>query len=95
MKLRRNGMLRFTIVWLGQAFSLLGTNISAFGVTVWTYQKTGSATAMALIILLTSLATTLVGFGGYFVPPVRHVEVDMGREASIALEEAGLASPME
>jgi MFS family permease len=42
-------MRSFTIIWFGQAFSLLGTSISAFGVTVWTYQETGSATAMALI----------------------------------------------
>jgi MFS family permease len=42
-------MRRFAIVWLGQAFSLLGTNVSAFGVTVWAYKETGSATAMALI----------------------------------------------
>lgn len=37
------------LIWVGQVFSLLGTNISAFGVTVWAYQKTGSATALALI----------------------------------------------
>ena len=42
-------MRRFAVVWLGQAFSLLGTNVSAFGVTVWAYKETGSATAMALI----------------------------------------------
>jgi len=37
------------LIWVGQVFSLFGTNISAFGVTVWAYQKTGSATALALI----------------------------------------------
>jgi len=42
-------MRKFMLIWVGQVFSLLGTNISAFGVTVWAYQKTGSATALALI----------------------------------------------
>lgn len=61
-------MRRFSIVWLGQAFSLLGTNISEFGVTVWAYQETGSATAMALVaffyvtpmLLISPLAGALV-----------------------------------
>lgn len=42
-------MRRFALIWAGQVFSLLGTNISAFGVTVWAYQKTGSATTLSLI----------------------------------------------
>ncbi len=42
------GMLGFTIVWIGQAISLLGTGMSAFAVTIWAYQITGSATALAL-----------------------------------------------
>ncbi len=42
-------MRKFALIWTGQVFSLLGTNISAFGVTVWAYQKTGSATVLSLI----------------------------------------------
>jgi MFS family permease len=46
---RPSGMLAFTIVWIGQAFSLLGTSMTAFALTIWAYQLTGSATALALV----------------------------------------------
>lgn len=42
-------MLAFVIVWLGQAVSLLGTSMSGFGLTIWAYQVTGQATALALV----------------------------------------------
>lgn len=45
---RPSGMFAFTIVWVGQAVSLLGTNMSAFGLTIWAYELTGKATALAL-----------------------------------------------
>lgn len=43
------GMLAFTIVWVGQAVSLLGTSMTAFALTIWAFQLTGSATALALV----------------------------------------------
>jgi MFS family permease len=49
MQKRPSGMLGFTIAWLGQVVSLLGTNMSAFALTVWAYELTGSATALALV----------------------------------------------
>ncbi len=42
-------MVAFTIVWLGQAISLLGTSMSGFGLTIWAYEVTGKATALALV----------------------------------------------
>jgi MFS family permease len=39
----------FTIVWTGQVVSLLGTQMSAFALTIWAYELTGSATALALV----------------------------------------------
>ncbi len=47
-KKQPTGMLAFTIVWIGQAISLLGTSMSAFALTIWAYQLTGKATALAL-----------------------------------------------
>lgn len=44
------GMRAFLIVWLGQVISLLGTSMSAFGLTIWAYERTGSATALSLVI---------------------------------------------
>jgi DHA3 family macrolide efflux protein-like MFS transporter len=46
---RPTGMFGFTIVWIGQIVSLLGTNMTGFGLTIWAYEKTGSATALALV----------------------------------------------
>lgn len=47
-RVRPRGMLAFTIVWIGQAVSLLGTSMSAFALTIWAYELTGKATALAL-----------------------------------------------
>jgi Major Facilitator Superfamily len=46
---RPTGMLGFTIVWLGQIVSVLATNMSAFALTIWVFEKTGSATALGLV----------------------------------------------
>lgn len=53
-------MAGFTIVWVGQAFSLLGTNMSGFAWTIWVYQETGSATALALAGLFFTLPLLLM-----------------------------------
>jgi MFS family permease len=45
---RPSGMFAFSIVWVGQAVSLLGTEMSAFALTIWAYELTGKATALAL-----------------------------------------------
>src|SRR5512145_3569501 len=46
---RPTGMLGFTLVWLGQIISVLATNMTAFALTIWVFEKTGSATALALM----------------------------------------------
>ena len=45
---RPSGMFAFTVVWIGQAVSLLGTEMTAFALTIWAYELTGKATALAL-----------------------------------------------
>jgi DHA3 family macrolide efflux protein-like MFS transporter len=42
-------MTTFTIVWVGQAFSLLATSMTNFALTIWAFEVTGSATALALV----------------------------------------------
>lgn len=46
---RPTGMFGFTIVWIGQIISLVGTNMTGFAQTIWAYEITGSATALALV----------------------------------------------
>jgi len=44
-----SGMPGFLSFWIGQVISLLGTSMSLFGLTIWAYEITGSATALALV----------------------------------------------
>ena len=44
-----SGMFGFTVVWIGQIFSLLGTSMTGFAMTIWAYEQTESATALALV----------------------------------------------
>ncbi|MCA9897402.1 MAG: MFS transporter [Anaerolineales bacterium] len=46
---RPAGMTGFTIVWIGQLVSLLGTNMTNFALTIWAFEQTGRATDLALI----------------------------------------------
>lgn len=63
-----SGMRGFTLIWLGQLVSLLGTGMTRFALTIWAYQETGSATALALVaffsfgplVLLSPIAGALV-----------------------------------
>ncbi len=43
------GMPAFWLMWAGQIVSLLGSTMTTFALTIWVYQKTGSATALALV----------------------------------------------
>lgn len=63
-----SGMTAFTIIWVGQFLSLLGTGISRFAITLWAWELTGQATALALAaffafapsIIMTPIAGALV-----------------------------------
>ena len=46
---RPAGMLGFTTIWIGQLVSVLATNMTGFALTIWAYEKTGQATALALV----------------------------------------------
>ncbi len=62
------GMLAFTIIWIGQMVSMLGTGMTRFAITIWAWQVTGEATALALVgffsftpaVLLSPIAGALV-----------------------------------
>lgn len=43
------GMPAFVVIWIGQAISLIGTGMSGFALTIWAYEETGQATALALV----------------------------------------------
>lgn len=61
-------MFIFTVVWLGQLISLLGSGITNFALDVWVYQKTGSVTQLSFLILFTTLPIVIVSpFAGILV----------------------------
>lgn len=62
------GIFAFSIVWFGQFISLIGSGMSQFALTIWAWQITGKATALALVgffsfaptVLLSPIAGALV-----------------------------------
>jgi len=62
------GMSSFTLMWAGQVFSLLGTSMTGFAISVWAWQVTGQATVLALVsffnfvplLLMTPIAGAVV-----------------------------------
>jgi len=44
-----SGMRGFSIVWIGQIVSVLASSMTGFGMTLWMYKQTESATAMGLM----------------------------------------------
>jgi MFS family permease len=62
-------MTAFTIVWIGQVVSLLGTGMTRFALGIWAWQETGMATPLAL--------WALASFGpGVILSPVAGALVD-------------------
>ena len=52
-------MREFTILWLGQIASMLGSAMTWFAFTIWAWEKTGQATALAFISFFTFLPALL------------------------------------
>ncbi len=79
------GMRGFLLIWLGQAASRLGSSIVTFGLTIWAWQETGQATALALVGFFTFVPTLLVS-------PLAGVLVDRwNRKWTMLLSDAGSA----
>jgi DHA3 family macrolide efflux protein-like MFS transporter len=55
----RSGSIAFLVFWCGQVVSLLGSAMTWFALTIWAYELTGQATALALISFF-SFAPTLL-----------------------------------
>lgn len=61
-------MFGLTIFWLGQIVSVLASMMTQFALTIWAFEKTGSATALGLVqvffvtpfLLISPLAGALV-----------------------------------
>jgi MFS family permease len=78
-------MKKFFVVWAGQIISMLGSGLSGFGLGVWIYQQTGSATQFALSALFMMLPNLIAG-------PLGGILADrFDRRKLLAISDAGQA----
>jgi DHA3 family macrolide efflux protein-like MFS transporter len=56
----RHGMLIFSLIWLGQLISLIGTAMTEFALGVWVYQRSGLASEFALIVFFIAVPSVVV-----------------------------------
>jgi MFS family permease len=62
-EISKTGMLGFTIIWIGQLFSLLGTTMTGFALALWVYSAVPEgfrATAFSLVAFFSFLPLVLV-----------------------------------
>lgn len=79
-------MTAFTIVWLGQVVSLVGTAMSGFALTLWAYRTTGLATALSMVAFF-NFAPMIV------MSPIAGVLVDRwNRKWTMALSDLASAT---
>ena len=61
-------MRTFTLIWFGQLVSTLGTYMTLFALTLWVWDKTGSATALVLVGFFSRLPMIITtSFAGLIV----------------------------
>jgi DHA3 family macrolide efflux protein-like MFS transporter len=81
-------MFGFSIVWLGQLVSVTGSGMTRFALTLWVWEQTGSATAMAVVAIF-SFAPGIV------LSPIAGVIVDRVSRKNVMIASdfaAGLAT---
>src|SRR5574337_645236 len=80
-----SGMRAFTVIWIGQLVSIVGSGLSEFALGLWVYQRTASVTQFAFVFLFKVLPTLLLS-------PLAGVLVDRwDRRWTMILSDAGAA----
>lgn len=59
-KSKKSNFGKFLLLWSGELISSIGGGLTSFGLGVYVFQQTGSATGMALVTLLAFLPTLLL-----------------------------------
>ncbi|MEV0728183.1 MFS transporter [Polymorphospora sp. NPDC050346] len=82
MTIRPTGMAAFSTLWTGQVLSGMGTRMTQFALSIWVWQQTGSATALAVMTFLAYGATVAASpFAGALIDRWR-------RRVSLAASDA-------
>lgn len=50
----------FTLFWLGQSLSEIGTRLTGFGLSIWVYQNSHAVTEVSLVLFFTTLPGVLI-----------------------------------
>lgn len=83
---RPSGFAAFSVIWLGQILSTLGTRMTNFALSIWIWEATGRASDLALLTFVAFAATTVTS-------PLAGSLVDrMNRRFVIVLSDAGMAA---
>lgn len=61
MEKTQNNFFKFLLLWVGEFISSIGGGMTSFGLGVYVFSKTGSATAMTMVTLVGFLPTILLG----------------------------------
>ncbi|OLO37057.1 hypothetical protein BTR23_14070 [Alkalihalophilus pseudofirmus] len=68
MNTNRKSFKIFTLIWIGQFISVIGTSLTSFALGFWVLTETGSVTKFSFIILASVLPTVLVSpFAGVII----------------------------
>jgi len=83
MSPKQKGMRAFLLVWIGQVFSMIGSQMTHFAMGIWAWEKTGQATPLAMVAFFSF--TPLIIFS-----PIAGVFVDRwNRKWVMALSDIG------
>ncbi|MBW4460401.1 MAG: MFS transporter [Nodosilinea sp. WJT8-NPBG4] len=84
-------MRTFTIIWLGQLVSTIGSYMTEFALTIWAWEATGSATALALVGFFSQLPRIPITlFAGLIVDRFSRKRLMMLGDAVAALSTVGI-----
>nr|ASV46667.1 MFS transporter [uncultured bacterium] len=85
-------MRTFYLVWLGQLVSSVGSGLTRFGLGVWVFEETGSATSFALILFFAVLPGILLSpIAGAYVDRWDRRRVMIATDAGAALGTLAVA----
>jgi DHA3 family macrolide efflux protein-like MFS transporter len=84
-------MFGFSIVWLGQLVSVTGSGMTRFALTLWVYEQTGSATALAVVAIFSfAPAVVLSPIAGVIVDRVSRKKVMIASDFAAGLSTVAL-----
>lgn len=84
-------MRKFTLIWFGQLVSTIGSYMSKFALTLWAWQLTGSATALALVGFFSLLPRIFISlFAGIIVDRANRKYLMMLGDAIAASSTIGI-----